>query len=146
MHEPVELTVEECLDLLNGGVVGRVAMATPMGPRIVPVNYAMYDGAIVFRTTPYSELGSYGRNIDLAFEIDHLDFDRQEGWSVVALGRAEMVEDPDELRTIRDGWDPTPWVAGPRHLYLKLRWREITGRRLAGDGTRGSVSPVPQAV
>jgi len=67
--------------------------------------------------------------------------------AVAALARVlEAVEDPDELRTIRDGWDPTPWVAGPRHLYLKLRWREITGRRLAGDGTRGSVSPVPQAV
>ena len=46
MKEPVELTVNECLDLLEGGVVGRVALCTPLGPRIVPVNYAMFDGAI----------------------------------------------------------------------------------------------------
>ena len=60
MGEIVEMTAEECLELLHGGVVGRVAMCTPMGPRIVPVNYAMYDDAIVFRTIPYSELGTYG--------------------------------------------------------------------------------------
>jgi len=97
MNEPVELTVEECLELLHGGVLGRVALSTPMGPRIVPINYAMYEDAIVFRTTPYSELGTYGWNTDLAFEIDHIDYDKHQGWSVVAIGRATLVEDPDEL-------------------------------------------------
>src|SRR4051812_20203936 len=63
MAEPVELTVDECVDLLNGGVFGRVALSTPVGPRIVPVNYAMYGDDIVFRTTPYSELGTYGWNV-----------------------------------------------------------------------------------
>ena len=48
MNEPVELTVDECLELLERGVFGRVGLSTPMGPRIVPVNYAMYDDAIVF--------------------------------------------------------------------------------------------------
>ena len=146
MSEPVELTVEECLELLSGGIVGRVAMCTPMGPRIVPLNYAMYDDAIVFRTTPYSELGTYGSNTDLAFEIDHLDYEKQEGWSVVAIGRASLVEDADELREIRAGWDPTPWAAGRRHLYIRLRWRDITGRRLGGDWTRGSMMPVRRAL
>src|SRR5680860_81866 len=130
MNESVELTVHECLELLNGGVFGRVAMSTPMGPRIVPLNYAMHDETIVFRTTPYSELGTYGWNIDLAFEIDHLDYESHQGWSVVATGRAERIEDPDELREIRAGWDPSPWAAGRRHLYLRMRWRDITGRRL----------------
>jgi len=139
MSEPLELGVEECLELLSGGVVGRVAMSTPGGPRIVPLNYAMYKDAIVFRTMPYSELGTYGWNTDLAFEIDHLDYEKHQGWSVVAIGRASLVEDPDELREIRAGWDPTPWVGGRRHLYIKLRWRDITGRRLEhweASGTR----------
>ncbi|MGH3329985.1 MAG: pyridoxamine 5'-phosphate oxidase family protein, partial [Nocardioidaceae bacterium] len=94
MHEPVELTVEECVGLLRSGVIGRVALSTPMGPRIVPVNYAVYEDTVVFRTTPYSELGTYGWNTDLAFEIDHLDYEKHQGWSVVAIGRAELVEDP----------------------------------------------------
>ena len=66
MNEPLELTVVECVDLLRGGVVGRVAMCTPIGPRIVPVNYARYNDAIVFRTTRYSELGSYEWSVPLA--------------------------------------------------------------------------------
>jgi uncharacterized protein len=142
MKEPVELTVEECLDLLQGGVMGRVALATPVGPRIVPLNYAMHKGAIVFRTSPYSELGTYGRNAELAFEIDHLDYAKHQGWSVVAVGRAGLVEDVDELQAIRDSWDPTPWAAGQRQLYIKLRWRDLTGRRLGSDWTAASMMPV----
>ncbi|HET6625778.1 MAG TPA: pyridoxamine 5'-phosphate oxidase family protein [Nocardioidaceae bacterium] len=146
MEEPVELTVDECLELLDGGLVGRVAMCTPMGPRIVPLNYAMHDGAIVFRTTPYSELGTYGWNTDLAFEIDHLDYEKHLGWSVVAVGRAELVDHPDEVRAIRSGWDPTPWAGGRRYLYIRLRWRDLTGRRLGGDWTRSSMMPVRRAL
>lgn len=146
MNEPVELSVDECEDLLHGNIVGRAAMATPRGPRIVPVNYAIHDRAIVFRTTPYSELGTYGRNTDLAFEIDHLDFAKHQGWSVVAIGRASLVDDPDELNEIRAAWDPAPWAAGARHLYLKLRWREISGRRLGVDWTRESMMPVRRAI
>jgi nitroimidazol reductase NimA-like FMN-containing flavoprotein (pyridoxamine 5'-phosphate oxidase superfamily) len=142
MGAPVELTIEECLELLSGGVVGRVAMSTPVGPRIVPVNYAMYGDAIVFRTTPYSELGTYGWNNDLAFEIDHLDYDTHQGWSVVAIGRAELVEDPEELRDIKTTWDPRPWAPGARNLYMKLTWRDITGRRLGGDWSPATMTPV----
>lgn len=145
MNEAAELPVEECLELLHGGVVGRVALSTPTGPRIVPLNYAMYGDAIVFRTTAYSELGTYGWNTDLAFEIDHLDFEKREGWSVVAVGRAELLEDPDELREVRAGWDPTPWVAGRRYLYIKLRWRDLTGRRIGVDW-KNSASAVSRAL
>jgi nitroimidazol reductase NimA-like FMN-containing flavoprotein (pyridoxamine 5'-phosphate oxidase superfamily) len=87
MTRATQLTVAECRALLETGVVGRVAMATPVGPRIAPVNYVVHEDAIVFRTAPYSELSTYGWNVDLAFEIDRLDPDARLGWSVVALGR-----------------------------------------------------------
>lgn len=129
---PVELAAEECLDLLRSRVVGRVALVTPGGPRIVPVNYAVHEDAIVFRTAPYSELGTYGWDTELAFEVDQLDEERHSGWSVVALGRGSLVEDPDELAGIRGRWDPHPWAGGSRHLYMRLTWRSLTGRRLGG--------------
>jgi uncharacterized protein len=141
MKDLVELTVRECLDLLEGGVVGRVAMSTPLGPRIVPVNYAMYDGAIIFRTSPYSELGSRGPGSEAAFEIDHLDHERQQGWSVVALGRLEALS-TEEMEDLRKLWEPRPWAGGMRNLHLKLEWREISGRRLGHDWTRSSMMPV----
>ncbi len=145
-NEPVELTLDECLELLSGGVLGRVALSTPLGPRIVPVNYAMYEDNIVYRTTPYSELGTYGWNTDLAFEVDHIDYEKHQGWSVVAVGRGEIIDDADELQDIRNNWDPTPWATGHRHLYVRLRWRDLTGRRIGGDWTRESMMPVRRAL
>jgi nitroimidazol reductase NimA-like FMN-containing flavoprotein (pyridoxamine 5'-phosphate oxidase superfamily) len=142
MSAPVELTIEECLELLSGGVIGRVALSTPVGPRIVPVNYAVYDDAIVFRTAPYSELGTYGWNNEVAFEVDHIDYERHQGWSVVVLGRAELVEDPQELRDIKQRWDPRPWAGGQRNLYMKLTWHDVTGRRLGQDWDRDTMMPV----
>jgi uncharacterized protein len=133
-----EMSVEECRSLLNGGVVGRVAMATPVGPRIVPVSYAVHGEAIVFRTAPYSELSTYGWNAELAFEIDDLDYESYSGWSVQAVGRAHVVDDPSEVQAIRRAWDPRPWAAGLRNLYVKLAWRELTGLRIGGDANRAS--------
>jgi uncharacterized protein len=141
MKEPMELTVNECLDLLSGGVVGRVAFSTRGGPRIVPVNYAMCDDGIVFRTSPYSELGSHGPGSEAAFEIDHLEYDRQQGWSVVALGRLEALS-PDEVDDLIGGREARPWAGGHRNFYLKLAWREVSGRRLGNDWSRSSMMPV----
>jgi nitroimidazol reductase NimA-like FMN-containing flavoprotein (pyridoxamine 5'-phosphate oxidase superfamily) len=130
---PTPLTPEECARLLeHGGPIGRVAMATPLGPRIVPVNYAVVEDSVVFRTAPYSELSTYGWNTEIAFEVDHLDHETQQGWSVVALGRARVVSDPEELAAIRGSWEPRPWAGGTRNLYVRLPWRELTGRRV-GD-------------
>jgi nitroimidazol reductase NimA-like FMN-containing flavoprotein (pyridoxamine 5'-phosphate oxidase superfamily) len=129
--QATQLTSVECRALLEEGVVGRVAMATPVGPRITPVSYVVHDGAVVFRTTPYSELSTYGWNVDLAFETDRLDTDTRQGWSVVAVGRAHLVEDPDEIRRVRQKGDPEPWAPGTRHLYVSLVWRQLTGVRLA---------------
>jgi nitroimidazol reductase NimA-like FMN-containing flavoprotein (pyridoxamine 5'-phosphate oxidase superfamily) len=125
-----ELGYRECLDLLAGSSVGRVAFCTPQGPSIVPVNYAVVDDSIVLRTTPYSALGTHGWNSRLAFEVDRLDAEQHVGWSVVARGRGEMVEDRTELGLIRGFHDPKPWAGGSRVLYLRLRWDELTGRRV----------------
>jgi nitroimidazol reductase NimA-like FMN-containing flavoprotein (pyridoxamine 5'-phosphate oxidase superfamily) len=141
MNTSTALSASESRELLEGGVVGRLAMATPVGPRIVPVNYAVHGDSIVFRTAPYSELSTYGWNTDLAFEVDHLDFETHQGWSVVAVGRAHVVDDPDEVQRIRSHWDPRPWAPGSRNLYVKLTWRELSGVRLGDDWTRATMLP-----
>lgn len=135
MREPVEIPVVECLDLLSRGVVGRIALSTPVGPRIVPVNYVLLDEAIVIRTAPYNELGTYGPGSEAAFEVDNLDHDRKQGWSVVAIGRLEALP-PDQVQDLRKVWQPRPWAGGSRTFFLGLRWREISGRRIGGDHAR----------
>jgi nitroimidazol reductase NimA-like FMN-containing flavoprotein (pyridoxamine 5'-phosphate oxidase superfamily) len=110
-------------------VFGRLAINTASGPRIVPLNYVVLDDAFVFRTTPYSEVAREAVGHDVAFEIDSVDHSRQTGWSVVAVGILESV-DPAELDELRKAWVPRPWAGGQRHLYVRLPWREVTGRRI----------------
>lgn len=130
MSRPTQMTVAECRDLLVDSVVGRVAMATPVGPRIVPMTYSLHGDAIVFRTAPDTELSSHGWDTVLAFEVDDLD-DHQplEGRSVVAVGPAHLVTVPEEIERIRAGWNPRTWAAGHRAVYVELVWRDLTGQR-----------------
>lgn len=144
-----ELERWECEALLRAHVVGRVAVADPHGPpHIFPVNYSVVDDAIQMRTVPYGVLGRLGREAPLAFEIDQFDHDRHRGWSVLARGVAETVTDPDELAHIERVWPPQPWASGIRSLHLRLRWTELSGRRLgsgwdpqAGTVTRRTLGP-----
>lgn len=130
MNEPFELSADECRELLSAGLVGRAAVCTPLGPHVVPVNYAVVDESVVVRTSPYSVLGSHARGSILAVEVDQFDYERQRGWSVVARGRADAVTGAMDLNHIKQVWDPRAWASGQRNLYLRVRWSELTGRRL----------------
>jgi nitroimidazol reductase NimA-like FMN-containing flavoprotein (pyridoxamine 5'-phosphate oxidase superfamily) len=127
-----ELTYRECLDVLTAECVGRVAFCTPRGPEIVPLNYRVVDDAVVFRTTPYSVLGSHGRDARMVLEVDRLSAAAKAGTSVVAHGRCLPVSSTGERELIRLFHDPDPWADGPRWLYLKLVWTSLTGRRIGG--------------
>ena len=128
--EPVELGPSECRDLLDRGVVGRVALCTTRGPQIIPVNYVVDGASVVFRTSPYGVLGQAAADARIAFEVDEIDADAESGWSVVAFGRGTRVEDEIELGTLRAFRDPRPWAGGSRLLYVRLAWDELTGRRV----------------
>jgi nitroimidazol reductase NimA-like FMN-containing flavoprotein (pyridoxamine 5'-phosphate oxidase superfamily) len=137
--ESHELSTDQCEALLRLGMVGRVAFSTPAGPHMVPVNYAVVDESIVVRTSPYSLLGTHGRNTVVAFEVDGFDHELERGWSVQARGRVEVVTANQELYRIREVADPSPWANGVRALYLRLRWTELSGRQLGANW-----NPVPE--
>ena len=97
MSELSVLSSAKCEELLRAAIVGRVAYNTDEGPQIVPVNYTTVDQAIVFRTGPDTQLGRHAVGRPLAFEIDQVDYDDHKGWSVVAGGIGELVEDTASL-------------------------------------------------
>lgn len=139
-----ELSRSACEALLGFGVAGRIALSTPTGPYIVPVNYTVVDDAIVVRTSAYSLLGTYGRDTTFAFEIDEFDRALARGWSVQARGRSETITDPIELTAIRDLAELHPWAGGARALYLRLRWTELTGRVVGDEWDPLRDLPVPK--
>lgn len=130
MADSLELDNVDCLRLLRSGIFGRAAITTPDGPHIIPVNYSVVEDTIVVRTTPYSVLGTYGRDTLMAFEVDHVDYEYRTGWSVVAHGRSEPITDSRMLDSITTAWPPHPWASGQRNLFLGLRWTSLTGRRI----------------
>lgn len=141
MTDLLELSRSECEGLLRLGVVGRVAIATPTGPHILPVNYAVSTADVVVCSSPHSILGTYGRDSLLAFEVDHFEHPEKHGWSVVVRGRAEAVEDPEELRALVPVL-PRPWASGSRSLYLRIPLAEVTGRRLGSGWDLEATLPV----
>ena len=141
MTTPPVLTPVECATLLDSGGIGRLAVCTPTGPLIYPLNFAVDGQSIVFRTSAYGTLGSIGWGIEVAFEADHFDWSTRRGWSVVVKGRADIIEDPAEADRLRElGREPTPWAGGVRRLYVRVPWREITGRTV-GTEWLGSSPP-----
>ena len=127
-----ELDARECRGLLEGRQVGRVAVCTPTGPQILPVNYVVDGASIVFRTAPYGVLGRHAWHDRIAFEIDDTDVPTKSGWSVLATGQGELVEDAGELAALRAFTDNRPWGPGSRLLYVRLRRDSLTGRRVRG--------------
>lgn len=132
---PVELDEERCKERLRGGVMGRVGYTTPEGPRILPLNYSVVEETIVFRTAPDTELAKHAPGSTIAFEVDHFDHVRSQGWSVLATGRCEAVTDGEEIEWMQRVWGPRPWAGGARPLHLRLPWTRLTGRRVGDDGT-----------
>lgn len=129
-----ELEPWECWAKLAPGGVGRVALTTPDGPRVIPVNYRTLDGAVLYRTragsTPARALGH-----TVAFEVDHLDEALSHGWSVLLVGPARQVTEAESVVWFGRHADPRPWVGDEaRDTWVRISPRSITGRVIRADG------------
>jgi hypothetical protein len=120
---------EECVRLLAAHGLGRIAIVVRDQPLVLPVNYALDGERVVFRTDPGTKLhGAIGGPV--AFEIDGFDPLYHEGWSVLVVGTAEVVQDRGELARLAT-LPLGPWVPGPKAHWVRLRPGAITGRRIA---------------
>ncbi|MFE9922493.1 pyridoxamine 5'-phosphate oxidase family protein [Streptomyces sp. NPDC005774] len=124
-----DLGPEECRTLLSTHGVGRVAVTTPEGPAVIPVNYEVVDDAIAFRTAPDS-VPAAAVGSEIAFEVDHVDEAMSQGWSVLAVGPAQVVTEPDEVRQLAEHAPTTPWAGGVREMWVSIRPTHLTGRRI----------------
>jgi hypothetical protein len=138
-----ELDEGECLRLIAAGGIGRIAYSGRYGVTVLPVNYQLFEGTIVFRTAQDSatdedlRTGIAAAEYLVAFEIDQFDTAAREGWSVLIQGSAHHVVSESELASVRTA-GVTPWPGGNRELFLRVVPSRITGRRVhAGAAPAG---------
>lgn len=131
-----DLGPDECRARLSTHGLGRVAVSTPGGPAVVPVNYEVVDDAIVFRTAPNSAPAA-AVGTDVAFEVDHVDEAMSQGWSVLAVGPARAVTEPEAVRRLADHAHSKPWAGGERELWVSIRPTQLTGRRISPSDRSG---------
>jgi nitroimidazol reductase NimA-like FMN-containing flavoprotein (pyridoxamine 5'-phosphate oxidase superfamily) len=125
----------ECLRLIMPGGIGRIAYSGRYGPTVLPVNYRLYQGTIVFRTahdSPTDEdlrTGIANAEYKVAFEIDDFDSLARVGWSVLIQGAAHHVVSETERASLSEA-GVEPWPGGDRDLFLRVTPSRITGRRI----------------
>jgi len=95
-------------------------------PTILPVNYVLVDGFVVFRTGAGGRLEAALRGEQIAFEIDGVDAADRTGWSVLVRGHAERVSDPTELARLR-AMPLVAWAPGAKPHYVRIRANAVTG-------------------
>ncbi|MFB7169978.1 helix-turn-helix domain-containing protein [Streptomyces sp. NPDC056254] len=126
----VPLEEDECRRLLGTHGVGRIAVFTPEGPAVLPVNYLIAGADIAFRTA-VEALAARAAGTEVAFEIDNIDDVTAGGWSVLAVGELEAVTGPEEIRHLTATARSQPWAGGPRTHWMKVTPIRLTGRRVA---------------
>ncbi|MFJ9564515.1 pyridoxamine 5'-phosphate oxidase family protein [Streptomyces fuscichromogenes] len=125
-----DLDAQECRALLSTHGVGRIAVSAFDGrPAVVPVNYEVVDDTIVFRTAPDS-VPAAAAETEVAFEVDHVDEALSQGWSVLAVGPASVVTEPETVRGLARRAHTTPWPGGVREMWVSIRPTSLTGRRI----------------
>jgi nitroimidazol reductase NimA-like FMN-containing flavoprotein (pyridoxamine 5'-phosphate oxidase superfamily) len=130
-----ELDEAECLRLISPGGVGRIAFVGSYDLTVLPVNYRVVDGAILFRTAEEGltqedlRTGIPRGEYRVAFEADHFDDAAREGWSVLVRGPAHHLDADDEQEAARRA-GVEPWPPGERNHFIRITPVRITGRRV----------------
>ena len=132
-----EMTTGECTALLDSVPVGRMVFTEDGAPAVHPVNFVRHGSSIIVRTGPGAKLEAAQRGDVVAFEADQIDPDSHTGWSVLVVGRAEVVNDVDQLVAVLDVGH-RPWVRRRGAHVLRITARKITGRRLVLDPGGGA--------
>jgi nitroimidazol reductase NimA-like FMN-containing flavoprotein (pyridoxamine 5'-phosphate oxidase superfamily) len=125
----------ECLQLISAGGIGRIGYTGRYGPTVLPVNFVLYEQAVVFRTGQDSPMGEDLRtgiadaDYVVAFEVDEISQATREGWSILIQGSAQHVDsDHERAQVMQSGVEA--WPGGEKDLFIRIPPSRITGRRI----------------
>ena len=135
----IELTADECWQLLASVTIGRIVFTHRAMPAIRPVNHLVEGRTIIIRTHLGAAIASRagsaaGRDEQpgsvVCYEADQLDAARHTGWSVIVTGLARLVTDPAAVARYAGVLEP--WIAGEMNQVVAIEPRFVSGIRLVG--------------
>jgi uncharacterized protein len=133
-----EIPEEECLALLAGKSVGRLVVVHEDEPVAFPVNYVVDGHTVAVRTDPGTMLdwATLGK---VAFEVDQIDEERHQGWSVLVQGIGrDVTEGVDAWSERLRSKELEPWAGGERRHWIAIASPRVSGRRIRQAQAEGS--------
>lgn len=119
----------ECLRALESGWWASVALSHRAMPLVLPVSYAVHHGAIVFRAQADTTLARAAAGTVVSLCANDRSDPLLPGWSVVVIGRAEVVDDATELERL-DSLPIAEWGdPGTERVTLRIFPAFLSGRR-----------------
>jgi nitroimidazol reductase NimA-like FMN-containing flavoprotein (pyridoxamine 5'-phosphate oxidase superfamily) len=96
---PVEkMTRKEIDQFLTCTRVGRLGVSLEGGPYIVPVGYGYFKGKLFFHTCNKGlKMDGIRRNPNVCFEVDEALSDASMFKSVIAFGKAQIIDDKEKM-------------------------------------------------
>lgn len=123
-----ELDAAECLGLLTGCRIGRVAATVGALPVVMPVRFVRVGRDVLFFAPGQGAADTAFHGTIVAFEAD--GFDGDDGWVVQLVGRAEQVDEPDALdAALAAGL--RPWRRPGPDVLIRVRAALVSGFRLS---------------
>lgn len=121
----VEMSAEECWTRLAAERVGRLGYRLVDEIHVIPINYAVVDQTLVFRTAAGGKLLAAELHADVALEIDW--FGEDDAWSVMVRGTLQHL-DEDEAERL-DGLGDWTWVPTYKYDLIRVVPSVVTGRQ-----------------
>lgn len=125
------LSSAECARRLHAGGVGILALCGVPAPVLRPVNFAVHESWLLMRTGEGRILEAASRGEAASFVVSDVDRFEHSGWSVVVSGKLAARETSEALRRLA----LRPWARSDKHHYVALSMDEVSGRRLATEGS-----------
>ena len=138
------LSTDECLRLLAGQQLGRLAVVTDERARIVPVNY-LVDGdaiAILAIASKPNAIVRFSPGQEVEFEVDQIDPNDGTGWVIVTDGVPQVITDAvDTVSESTRTLTAPNWSHRPQPEWLRILLTRVVGVRLIHDPAADGYSP-----
>ena len=127
-----ETTREQAMRRLASVPVGRIGFTSRALPAIRPVTHLIDNGHVIIRSDDGSAIvnaASSERGAVVAYEADDIDVSSGSGWSVLVVGLARLIEDPEEAARYRQ--ELRSLVPGETGSVIRIYPELISGFDLA---------------